>query len=134
MSRTVSALTRSLTLAAILVLGAAALPALAQPPVELYVTSWCPYCQKAASYFREGMTLPVEFFEGQPMGIVFPEVVEIRVRATAPPIHTPGGENVWKAATLDNGLSIMIPPFIASGELIRVDVEHGTYIERAKKK
>lgn len=52
---------------------------------------------------------------------------------TAPAPHG-GATNVWKEATLENGLAIMVPPFIAPGEMIRADVERGTYVERAKKK
>jgi hypothetical protein len=39
---------------------------------------------------------------------------------------------VWKEARLENGLTLQVPPFIASGETIRVEVERGTYVERAK--
>jgi hypothetical protein len=35
---------------------------------------------------------------------------------------------------LENGVTIMVPPFIAPGEMIRVDVERGTYVERTHKK
>lgn len=89
---------------------------------------------KAAAFLVEGMTLPVEFSDGQPVGVVFPDVVELRVADTAPPTRAVGTESVWKEATLDNGMTIMVPPFIAPGEVIRVDVETATYVERAKKK
>lgn len=85
-----------------------------------------------ARYLQPEMTLPVEFSAGEPVGVVFPSVVEVRVESTAPPVHSPGSDNVWKAATLENGLTIQIPPFIASGEVIRVEVETATYLERAK--
>jgi glutaredoxin-like YruB-family protein len=53
MSRPVFSLARAALLALSLTLCLGALPALAGPPsVELYVTSWCPYCKKAASYFK----------------------------------------------------------------------------------
>ncbi len=35
-------------------------------------------------------------------------------------------------ARLENGLTLMVPPFIAPGELVGVDVERGAYVERAK--
>jgi elongation factor P len=54
------------------------------------------------------------------------------VAETAAPHHTPGTDNVWKQAKLDNGVTVMVPPFIAVGETIRVDVETGRYVERAK--
>jgi elongation factor P len=86
----------------------------------------------AGAFLAEGMVLPVEFHEGQPIGVVLPDVVEATVAATAPPFHAPGTDNVWKEATLDNGVSVMVPPFIAAGERIRVDVAGARYIERAR--
>ena len=87
---------------------------------------------KAAAWLTEETVVPVEFVEGEPLGIVFPEVAEGRVAQTAAPYHTPGTDNVWKEATLDNGVEVMVPPFIDVGEVIRVDVETGRYVERAK--
>jgi elongation factor P len=84
----------------------------------------------AAQFMKSGMELPVEFFEGQPIRAVFPGVAEARVVNTAPPAHSQQ-DSAWKEATLENGLSIRVPLFIAPGELVRVDVTTGHYIERA---
>ena len=59
-------------------------------------------------FLQEGMKVPVEFFEGRPISIVFPAVVEARVADTAPPVHSQQ-DNTWKEATLENGLQIMVP-------------------------
>ncbi len=87
---------------------------------------------KAAAWLTEETVVPVEFVDGEPLGIVFPEAGEGRVAETAAPYHTPGTDNVWKEAKLDNGVKVMVPPFIDVGETIRVDVESGRYVERAK--
>lgn len=87
---------------------------------------------KAASWLTEGMVVPVEFMEDEPLAIDFPGIAEAQVAQTAPPYHSPGTDNVWKAARLENGVSVMVPPFIDVGESIRVDVESGRYVERAK--
>ena len=87
---------------------------------------------KAAAWLTGETVVPVEFVDGEPLGIVFPEVAEGRVAETAAPYHTPGTDNVWKEAKLDNGVAVMVPPFIDVGETIRVDVETGRYVERAK--
>jgi elongation factor P len=87
---------------------------------------------KAAAWLTEETVVPVELVDGEPVGIVFPEVAEGRVSETAAPYHTPGTDNVWKEAKLDNGVKVMVPPFIDVGEAIRVDVETGRYVERAK--
>jgi elongation factor P len=89
---------------------------------------------RPAAYLTESMVVPVEFHGDRPVGVVFPDIVEVRVTATAPPAHGVGTENVWKEATLENGVVIQVPPFIAAGEWIRVDVETDTYVERAKRK
>lgn len=89
---------------------------------------------RAAHFLQDGMTVPVQFIDERPIGIVFPDVVEATIAETAPPSHGQGVTNVWKEARLDNGLTILVPPFIAPGEVVRVDVERGTYLERAKKK
>jgi elongation factor P len=87
---------------------------------------------KAMAWLTEETVVPVEFVDGEPLGIVFPEVAEGRVAETAAPYHKPGTDNVWKQARLDNGVTVMVPPFIDVGEVIRVDVETGRYVERAK--
>jgi len=87
---------------------------------------------RAAVWLREGMSVPVEFCEGRPIAISFPDIVEARVADTAPPVHGQGLTNVWKEARLENGLTLMVPPFIAPGESVRVQVETGAYLERAK--
>lgn len=89
---------------------------------------------RAADFLTVEMTVPVEFLDGNPIGIVFPDIVEVKVADTAPAVHSQGATNVWKEARLDNGLTIMVPPFISPGETIRVDVERSIYVERAKKK
>lgn len=89
---------------------------------------------RRAAFLTDGATFPVEFIEGKPVGVAFPDVVEVRVADTTPPLHTQGTDNVWKEARLENGVTLMVPPFIAPGEVVRVDVAAGTYIERARKK
>lgn len=83
-------------------------------------------------YLREGQAVSVEFVEGQATGLAFPGVVEARVAETAPPSHGAGGDNVWKDARLENGVHVKVPPFISPGEMIRVDVETASYVERAR--
>jgi len=89
---------------------------------------------KAAAWLTEETVVPVEFVDGEPLGIVFPEIAEGRVVETAAPYHSPGTDNVWKEARLENGVAVMVPPFIDVGEWIRVDVESSRYVERAKAK
>jgi elongation factor P len=85
----------------------------------------------AEKFLQPGMRMPVEFFEDRPSSVAFPEVAEARVVETAPPVHSQQ-EGAWKEATLENGLSIQVPLFIASGEVVRVDVRTARYIDRVR--
>lgn len=91
----------------------------------------CAVLGPAEKLLQPGMQLPVEFFEDRPISLVFPPVVEARVTDTAPPIHAQQ-DSTWKEATLDNGLQIQVPLFIAPGETVRVDVKTGRYLERVR--
>ncbi len=85
----------------------------------------------AEQFLQPGMRLPLQFFEGRPISAIFPDVVEVRVVSTAPPAHAQQ-DSSWKEATLDNGLRIRVPLFIAPGEIVRVEVETGRYVERVR--
>ncbi len=85
----------------------------------------------AERFLPEGTKVPVEFFEGHPISIVLPEIVEARIAQTAPAMHA-GSDSAWKEAVLDNGLKLQVPLFIAPGELVRVDVGTGRYLERVR--
>jgi len=85
----------------------------------------------AEKFLQPGMELPVEFFEDEPLSVAFPGVAEARVAKTAPPAHAQQ-ETAWKEATLENGLSVRVPMFIGPGEVVRVEVRTGHYIERVR--
>ena len=84
----------------------------------------------AANFLQSGAIVPLEFFEGNPISAVLPDIMEARVAQTAPPSHSQQ-DSAWKEATLDNGISIRVPLFIAPEEWVRVDLRTGRYIERA---
>ena len=86
-----------------------------------------------AQFLQPQMRLPVEFVEGQPVSVLFPDSIEIRVAETAAPIHQQQ-DNTLKPAKLENGVEIMAPQFIKAGDLIRLDVAGLKYIERVKEK
>ena len=85
----------------------------------------------ATPFLQSEMRVPVEFYEGQPVSIVFPEVVEVRIQTTAQPVHQQQ-DNTYKYATLENGMEIMVPHFIKPGEAVRVEVATGKYVDRVR--
>lgn len=84
-----------------------------------------------ARFLRPEMRLQVEFVEGQPVSVLFPDIIEVRIADTAPPTHAQQ-DSTWKEAVLENGVQIMVPQFIKTGDVIRLDVENLKYVDRAK--
>ncbi len=84
-----------------------------------------------AKLLQPDMRVAVEFIEGQPVNVILPEVLEVRVADTAPPSHQQT-DSVWKPARLENGIEIMVPQFIKTGDVIRLDVAELKYMDRAK--
>ncbi len=67
--------------------------------------------------------------DGRLLDIVLPPQVPLKVVATAPPVRG-GATTSWKEAKLETGLEIMVPLFIATGEIIRVDTAAKKYLGR----
>jgi len=83
-------------------------------------------------YLTEGLTIQVEFFEDNPIGIQMPSYVELEVVETEPELKGATASNSPKPATLKNGVVVQVPAFISQGEIVRVDPVEGRYLERAK--
>lgn len=85
-----------------------------------------------ALYLIADVMLKVVYFEGRPVDVELPATVDLKVVETEPGIKGGSATNVTKAAKLETGLIVQVPPFINEGDIIRVDPAEGTYLERAK--
>lgn len=86
----------------------------------------------AAKWLMPGLKLEVEFFEGDPIGVELPQSLELEITETEPVLKGATASNSNKPATLENGVTIYVPPFMTSGERIRVNPSEEKYIERVK--
>jgi elongation factor P len=86
----------------------------------------------SAQWLTPGLKIQAEFYEGSPIGIDLPPSLELTVTQTEPSLKGATVSNVNKPATLENGVTITVPPFINQGDRLRVDPTEGRYIERAK--
>ena len=73
----------------------------------------------------------IEFYEGKPISVELPPTVDLKVVETEPGLKGASVSNVTKAAKLETGLVVQVPPFITEGEKVRVSTSEGTYQERA---
>src|ERR1700680_1614299 len=82
-------------------------------------------------YLVPQLKVNVEFYEGKAMSVELPPSVNLTVVETEPGLKGASVSNVTKAAKLETGLVVQVPPFINEGEKIRVSTSEGTYQERA---
>ena len=85
-----------------------------------------------ALYLMPEVMIKVVFDGGRPVEVELPATVDLKVVETEPGIKGASATNVTKAAKVETGLIVQVPPFINEGEVIRVDTAEGTYLERAK--
>ncbi|MBA3631570.1 MAG: elongation factor P [Acidobacteria bacterium] len=83
-------------------------------------------------WLMPGLKLQVEFYDDTPIGIELPSSLELTVTKTDPILKSATVSNSNKPATLENGVTITVPPFITEGERIRVNPTEAKYIERVK--
>ncbi len=85
----------------------------------------------SVQYLKAEMTITVEFYGSEPVGIELPPTVDLQVTDTAPGIKGATASAQVKPATLETGLVVQVPPFVNTGDLIRVSTDTGEYLSRA---
>ena len=86
---------------------------------------------ESVGYLKPEMTIQVEFYGSEPVGIELPQTVDLKVTDTVPGIKGATASNQIKPATLETGVVVNVPPFINNGDVIRVSTETGEYLSRA---
>ncbi|GIK81293.1 MAG: elongation factor P [Pseudorhodoplanes sp.] len=84
-----------------------------------------------AAFLQDGMTVTLEMHEERPIGIKLPDQVTLEVVEADPVVKGQTAASSYKPAKLENGLRVMVPPFITTGEKIIVDTNEVTYVRRA---
>ena len=85
---------------------------------------------ESVKYLLANATIVVESYEGEPLGVQLPLTVDLTVEETAPAIKGATANAQLKPATLETGLVVQVPPFIANGDKVRVNTETGEYQSR----
>jgi elongation factor P len=85
-----------------------------------------------APWMQDNMMVIVEFYNGKPMSVQLPQFLNLTITDTAPVMKTATKTASTKPAVLENGVTINVPEFIASGERVRVNPSTGDYMDRAK--
>jgi elongation factor P len=84
-----------------------------------------------AAFLQDGMKVSLEMHEERPIGIKLPDQVVLEVVEADAVVKGQTASSSYKPAKLENGLRVLVPPFVSSGEKIVVDTNEVTYVRRA---
>jgi elongation factor P len=84
-----------------------------------------------AQFLQDGMKTLVQLYDGKPIGIKLPVQVTLTVAEADPVLRGGTAAPSYKSAVLENGMRILVPPFIAAGQKVIVATEDGSYVRRA---
>ena len=85
----------------------------------------------AAAFLQDGMDVTLELWDEKPISVELPTQVEATIVEADAVVKGQTASSSYKPALLDNGVRVMVPPHIASGTRIVVDVYERTYVGKA---
>jgi elongation factor P len=83
-------------------------------------------------FLVDNMIIKVEFYEDKPLSAVLPSTVKVEIQHTDPIIKGATVTSSYKPAILTNGIRVMVPQYLVTGEKIIVKTEDISFVERAK--
>ncbi len=86
----------------------------------------------ASGYLKEGNELNLQMFDGRVINVELPKNIYLEVTYAEDVVKGDTTSNVLKDATLETGLTVKVPAFIKTGDVISVSTEDGSYRERKK--
>ena len=87
----------------------------------------------ATGYLVEGIEgIEAMFVDGALAGIELPNTVDLEITETTPPIKGATAAAQLKSATLETGVEVQVPPYLVTGERVRIDTRDGHFVERVK--
>ena len=81
---------------------------------------------------KENMEVDVQFYEDQALSVELPTTIELKIKTTDAAIKGQTASSSYKPAILENGINIMVPPFINSDDKIVLDTRTLEYIKKIK--
>ena len=85
-----------------------------------------------AAFLQDGMKVVVEMHEGRAIGISLPDQVTLKIAEADPVVKGQTATSSYKPALLENGVRILVPPFVTAGEKVVVDTNEMAYVKRAE--
>ena len=85
-----------------------------------------------ADFLKDGMVVSIHTYEGQPLTVTLPQTVIMEIVEADAVVKGQTAASSYKPAILENGVRVMVPPFVGQGEKIVVNIAERTYVERSR--
>lgn len=82
-------------------------------------------------FLKDGETVSLEFYGDEALDLILPPKITLKVTDTTPGVKGNSASNVYKDATLENGITTRVPLFINNGDSVIIDTRDGSYTKRA---
>jgi len=86
----------------------------------------------ASGYLKDGEAVDLQFFDGKVISVELPNSMYLAVTYAESVTRGDTTSSVQKDAQLETGITIRVPAFIKTGDIVKVDTRNGSYIERKK--
>lgn len=83
-------------------------------------------------YLKDGLDVILIVLEEEVLGLELPMSLVYEIAETGPGEKGNTVSNVFKEATIENGLVVKVPMFMKAGEHVKIDTRSGEYVERVK--
>jgi elongation factor P len=87
---------------------------------------------EAVDFLQDGMDVVMELYDEKPISVQLPDQIEAIIAETEGVVKGQTASSSYKPATLENGVRVMVPPFINAGTKIVVDTYSREYLRRAE--
>lgn len=85
----------------------------------------------SVNFLKEGETVSLELYNDEALDLILPPKITLKITDTAPNIKGNSASNVYKDATLENGMTVRVPLFINVSDSVVIDTRDGSYTKRA---
>ena len=83
------------------------------------------------SFLKEGITVELELYEGEPINVEVPITVDLKVVEAPPGFAGDTATGATKDVVTETGFRVTVPLFVTEGDVIRIDTRTGEYLTRA---
>ena len=86
--------------------------------------------QLKSKFLKEDLEVKISIYNEQPIKIELPNQIECKIETTDAAIKGQTAASSYKPALLENGINLLVPPFIESGDNIIVDTRSIEYVKK----